>query len=133
MLKVVSNFKKTITVLVSALFFSLPSTLLMGGGATALTGATFDTDVRVHPSLTLNITSSGVTTTDITLNLDPASNAFDYQDLNVAVGTNNATGYWSRTARSTATGYHLFFTNSAVNANLEGNQYRGFFIRCLAY
>lgn len=52
-----------------------------------------DANVRIRPSLTLDITSSGTAVSDITLNLDPASNPYDAKDLDIKVGTNNATGY----------------------------------------
>ena len=59
----------------------------------AYSGATFDANVRVRPSLTLNITSSSNPVTDITFELDPASKPYDSKELNISVGTNNATGY----------------------------------------
>ena len=52
-----------------------------------------DATVRIRPSLTLSVTRDNVPTTDVTLNLDPASNPFDSEDLNIAVSTNNKTGY----------------------------------------
>ena len=73
------------------------ATLLLGitfsGSASASDSASMDARVRVRPSLTLDISSSGTAVSDITLNLDPASNPYDSKDLNIKVGTNNATGY----------------------------------------
>ena len=47
-----------------------------------------DTTVNVEPSLTLSVSAN-----TLNLNLDPSSTTFGYNDLDVTVGTNNATGY----------------------------------------
>ena len=47
-----------------------------------------NTNVNIKPSLTLTIPESS-----IDLVLDPASKAFDSQDLHISIGTNNSTGY----------------------------------------
>lgn len=47
-----------------------------------------DYSVTVQPSLSVTTSVS-----DITLNLNPATNPFDSQNLTVSVGTNNQTGY----------------------------------------
>ena len=85
MKKVMQNLKKTSAILGSALFFSLPFTLLMGGGATA---TDIETSVTVKPSLSLNIP-----TNNIIMNLDPSTHNFETYDLTVSVGTNSFTGY----------------------------------------
>ena len=59
----------------------------------AANSASIDANVNIRDSLTLNITRNGAPTSNVTLNLDPASNPFSYQDLDIAVGTNNETGY----------------------------------------
>lgn len=46
------------------------------------------TNVSVEPSLTLSLSASS-----LALNLDPSITTFGYKDLDVIVGTNNATGY----------------------------------------
>ena len=69
------------------------SNFILISPTSALTSGTFDANVKVRPSLTLSVTRDNVPTTDVTLNLDPASNPFDSEDLNIAVSTNNKTGY----------------------------------------
>lgn len=69
------------------------SNFILISPTSALSSGTFDANVKVRPSLTLNITSSGTAVSDIILNLDPASNPYDSKELNITVGTNNQTGY----------------------------------------
>ena len=78
--------EKNLFVFGSALFFSLPFTLLMGGGLATATN--IDTSVKIEPSLTVNIPANTVT-----MNLDPANHDFDEKDLTITVGTNNRYGY----------------------------------------
>ena len=50
--------------------------------------ATMDTNINIHPSMTLS-----VSTDNVSLTLDPATKSFDTKDLTVSIGTNNPTGY----------------------------------------
>lgn len=52
-----------------------------------------DARVIISDSLSIKITRNNVDTDNVTLDLDPATNSFAYQDLDVAVGTNNEAGY----------------------------------------
>ena len=91
MLKVVHNSSMPrICICVVAIFAIL---FVCHNPTSATNEGSINTDVRIRPSLTLNITNSGAAVSDITLNLDPSSNPFDYQDVNISVGTNNAAGY----------------------------------------
>ena len=92
MLKAMRGVLKT-NLCVCAFFAVFCCFLATCGYAHASDMASMDAQVRVRPSLTLDISSSGTAVSDITLNLDPASNPYDSKDLNIKVGTNNATGY----------------------------------------
>lgn len=52
-----------------------------------------DYQVNVSPTLTVAVTSDGIATDQIKLNLNPANHNFDHQTLDVSVATNNITGY----------------------------------------
>ena len=52
-----------------------------------------DYQVNVSPTLTVAVTSDGIATDKIKLNLNPANHNFDHQTLDVSVATNNITGY----------------------------------------
>ena len=54
---------------------------------------TVDYNVNIAPSLNVSVTSGGVATDNVTLNLNPASHTFDSQGIDVTVSTNNVTGY----------------------------------------
>ena len=93
MLRSVHNLKKNFAIVGSALFFSLPLSLLMGGGATATNPASVDFNVNIAPTLTIDVTSGGVATSDVVLNLNPNTKTFDHQSVDINVATNNVTGY----------------------------------------
>ena len=106
MLKVVqkrgslSNIYIYIYRLACAIFLIFVLSLIVISGLTfnssntsAANSATLDANVNIRDSLTLSITRNGTPTDNVTLNLDPASNPFSYRDLDIAVGTNNETGY----------------------------------------
>ena len=97
MLKVMHNFVEKINPIYiyigAALITLLLSNFILISPTSALYSGTFDANVKVRPSLTLNITSSGIATSNVVLNLDPASNPYDSKELNITVGTNNQTGY----------------------------------------
>ena len=56
--------------------------------ATPVFATTMGTNVNIRPSMTLSVSSN-----DINLNLNPATEPFDTKDLTVTIGTNNPTGY----------------------------------------
>ena len=58
---------------------------------------TMKNKVDIKPSMTLDVPVSS-----INLNLDPATNAFASEDVNITVGTNNKTGYWISMSSATS-------------------------------
>ncbi len=77
--------KKSIQIIALTIFFSMIGVLFF-----APTSATnIPTSVTIKPSLGLTLSSSSVV-----LNLDPTTNPFDNETVNIVVGTNNPTGYW---------------------------------------
>ncbi len=61
--------------------------------AWAVNPASVDFNVNIAPTLTIDVTSGGVATNNITLNLNPNSKTFDHQSVDINVATNNVTGY----------------------------------------
>ena len=58
---------------------------------------TMKNKINIKPSMTLDVPVSS-----INLNLDPATNAFASEDVNITVGTNNKTGYWISMSSATS-------------------------------
>lgn len=54
----------------------------------SVSAESFNANVTIKPSLTLNIPTSS-----IVMNLDPANHDFEEQDLTISVGTNNPNGF----------------------------------------
>ena len=52
-----------------------------------------DYQVNISPSLNISVTSGGVATNNVTLNLNPNSKTYDSSTIDVKVSTNNVTGY----------------------------------------
>ena len=65
--------------------------------STPVFAETMKNKVDIKPSMTLDIPVSS-----INLNLDPATNAFASEDVNITVGTNNKTGYWITMSSATS-------------------------------
>ena len=61
--------------------------------AWAVNPASVDFNVNIAPTLTIDVTSGGVATNNITLNLNPNSKTFDHKSVDIKVATNNITGY----------------------------------------
>ena len=93
-----------------ALLFVLLSTLITSGFASA---QDVPTSVTIKPSLGVTVSSS-----DLTLDLDPATKPFDKQSITINVGTNNAHGY-SLTMNSTGTDLVNIVDSSEAIATLE--------------
>ncbi|MBR3169414.1 hypothetical protein IKF23_03150 [Candidatus Saccharibacteria bacterium] len=73
-------------------FFFLSAILyvfLLFSSQTPTSATNIPTSVTIRPSLGLTLSSSSVV-----LNLDPTTNPFDNETVNIVVGTNNPTGYW---------------------------------------
>ncbi len=52
-----------------------------------------DYNVNIAPSLNVSVTSGGVATSSVVLNLNPNSKTFDSKSVDIKVATNNITGY----------------------------------------
>ena len=88
MLKVVHSFVDSKRMIYFCMACAMLLIVFNIGSAHAANSADIEASVNIKPSLTLNIP-----TNNITMNLDPATNAFDEKDLTVSIGTNNKYGY----------------------------------------
>ena len=52
-----------------------------------------DFNVNIAPTLTIDVTSGGIATSDVVLNLNPNSKTYDHKSVDINVATNNITGY----------------------------------------
>ncbi|MBR3169575.1 hypothetical protein IKF23_04040 [Candidatus Saccharibacteria bacterium] len=77
--------KKSIQIIALTIFFSMIGVLF----SAPISATDIPTSVTIKPSLGLTLSSSSVV-----LNLDPTTNPFDNETVNIVVGTNNPTGYW---------------------------------------
>ncbi|MBQ8985148.1 hypothetical protein IJ076_01125 [Candidatus Saccharibacteria bacterium] len=67
------------------------------GTFTPVFAETMKSEVNIRPSMTLDVSASSVN-----LNLDPATNAFASEDIDITVGTNNKAGYWISMSSATS-------------------------------
>ena len=94
MLKATNTLKSLVNIYIYRAALSLLilflSFIIIGLCNSAPTSATdIPTSVTIKLSLGLTLSSSSVA-----LNLDPTTNPFDNETINIIVGTNNPTGYW---------------------------------------